>query len=83
MPERKSTGGSKEFSYTKEDLERIRKTDTGSTKEFKDAYRKWQEERIVQRQEERHFAERRRNLVFLLILLFLMIAVLLILRFFA
>lgn len=35
------TGGSKEFHYTKEDIERIESQDTDSTREFKDALHKW------------------------------------------
>lgn len=35
------TGGSKEFHYTKEDIERIESQDTDSTKEFKEALGKW------------------------------------------
>lgn len=37
MGERVNTGGTKSFNYTSEDLERIRKTDTEPTKEFKTA----------------------------------------------
>ena len=43
MAYKANTGGTKEFHYTDEDLERIRNTDTKSTREFKDALREWRE----------------------------------------
>ena len=49
MAERHNTGGAKEFQYKKEDLERIRKTDTESTKELKKAYQQWQAKRIEEK----------------------------------
>jgi ribosomal protein L7Ae-like RNA K-turn-binding protein len=58
MPERKLTGGSKEFSYSKEDAERIRSTDTESTKAFKAAYKDWQVKRGEERIEEELQAQR-------------------------
>ena len=45
MGEISHTGGTQEFSYTKEDSERIRSEDTDSTKDFKDAYDGWRGER--------------------------------------
>jgi hypothetical protein len=80
MTERRSTGGRKEFSYTEEDLERIRNTDTPPTKEFKEEYRKWQERRIVERDVERKLRLRQRNMMILLALLFGMLFVLLTIR---
>jgi hypothetical protein len=80
MPERKSTGGAKEFAYSNEDLKRIRSTDTSSTKAFKEGYRRWQEQRAVERIEEEKFRKQRRNMALLLILLFVMLVVLVFLR---
>ncbi len=37
----KHTGGSKEFHYTSEDIQRIESEDTDSTREFKESLRKW------------------------------------------
>jgi hypothetical protein len=74
------TGGTKEFTYTKEDLERIRKTETESSKAFKDAYAKWQVERLLDRKE-KSFEKSRRSMIILLVLLFLMLAFLIFLRF--
>lgn len=45
MRETVKTGGTKEFVYTKEDMKRIRSSDTDFTREFKEAYHKWQERR--------------------------------------
>jgi uncharacterized protein YkwD len=42
---RVDTGGVKEFNYSKEDLKRIESEDTESTKEFKESYRKWIEDK--------------------------------------
>ena len=80
MAERKTTGGTKEFAYTKEDMERIRSTDTPSTKAFKDAYRQWDAQRRVERIEEQKFRRQRRNMALLLVLLFVMLIVLVFLR---
>lgn len=71
MTERHNTGGQKSFHYSKEDLERIRTTDTGSTKEFKRALEEWRARRAEERIEEEKFAKRRRTMILLLIFLFL------------
>jgi hypothetical protein len=80
MAERKVTGGSREFRYRKEDLERIRSTDTGSTKEFKDAYRKWE----VKKEEEKIEKELKRQrvrLVMIAVILTMLLIILLSLKF--
>jgi hypothetical protein len=81
MSERKATGGAKEFSYTNEDMQRIRSTDTSSTKAFKEGYKKWQEQRIIEKAEEERFAKQRRNMIILLLLLFGALIVLIFLKF--
>ena len=43
MAETSQTGGEKQFSYSKEDDERIRSEDTDSTRDFKREYDKWQD----------------------------------------
>lgn len=64
MSERKSTGGTREFSYSKEDLERIRKTDTHATKDFKEAYHKWEKERIHARADMQRLHAERKKLIY-------------------
>ncbi|HIH24047.1 TPA: hypothetical protein HA251_03375 [Candidatus Woesearchaeota archaeon] len=80
MPERHNTGGQKSFHYSKEDLERIRTTDTASTKEFKAALAEWRTRRAEERIEEEKFAKRRRTMILLLIFLFLALIFLFALR---
>jgi hypothetical protein len=58
MSERKITGGTKEFAYSKEDMQRIRSTDTDSTKAFKAAYKDWQLKKGEERIEEELKRER-------------------------
>ncbi len=65
MAERHNTGGSQEFNYKKEDLERIRKTDTESTKAFKEAYKGWQ----AKREEEKRLDEEMRQMRLRLLLI--------------
>jgi hypothetical protein len=79
--ERKSTGGAKEFSYSREELARIRATDTNSTKEFKESYRKWQEMRSQEKVEEEIFRKRQRNMLFIVIMLIAFALLLFVLRF--
>jgi len=67
ITERISTGGKKEFVYTEEDLERIAHTDTDSTREFKEALTKWQEEKRIKR-------EKRNNLKHILLFIFSIVA---------
>jgi hypothetical protein len=43
MREGHETGGTKRFEYSKEDLERIRNSETESSLEFKKAYKHWKE----------------------------------------
>jgi len=76
MSERKVTGGTKEFHYTNKDAERIRKTDTSSTKAFKESYKMWQEEQHARKLEEEMRRERRRlTLILAAVLLFLVLFV--------
>ena len=81
MSERRSTGGSKEFHYSKEELDRIRKTDTASTKKFKESYRKWEEHRAQERIEEEIARKRQRNMLFLVIMLIIFAIILLLMKF--
>ena len=63
MTERRITGGSKEFSYSKEDLHRIRTTDTASTKAFKQAYNDYRMKRGDEKVEQELKRERRKLLL--------------------
>jgi hypothetical protein len=63
MAERKSTGGMKEFSYSKEELSRIRSTDTASTRAFKEAYSDWQTRRAEEKIEEELRSQRMKLLL--------------------
>ena len=80
MAERRATGGSKEFHYDKEDLERIRTTDTDSTRAFKEAAQEYS----VRRREEREFEriqEHRMRLTFVVVGLGALVVLLLLIRF--
>jgi hypothetical protein len=81
--ERKHTGGTKEIRYQKEDLARIRSTDTGSTARFKEALQTYTRERKAERELERHFEQSRRKLIMALVFLFILLCLLLSLRFFS
>jgi hypothetical protein len=81
MAERRSTGGAKEFSYSKEDLARIRATDTKSTKQFKESYQKWQEMKQQEKVEEAIFRKRQRNMLLIVIMLITFAIILFALRF--
>jgi hypothetical protein len=83
MPERHTTGGTKEFRYSKEDLERIQRTDTIRTREFKEALRTWRAHRGEERRLAEEFRKRRRMIVIILVLLAIMLAMLLALRLFS
>jgi|GEM_PF-4907688 len=86
MAERRETGGAKEFHYTKEESERIRLTDTSSTKAFKESYHSWnakkeQKELERLRAEEQRLEQLRKNLIIGLITVIVMLALLMLLRF--
>jgi hypothetical protein len=51
MPEHRTTGGAKEFHYTKEQLEKIRSTDTQSTKAFKEALKDLNKKRLAEKEQ--------------------------------
>jgi hypothetical protein len=59
MTHRVNTGGSKEFRYTNEDLERIRSEDTEPTREFKKALRGWRGDKEYKKQNRRRPAHHR------------------------
>lgn len=82
MAERHNTGGAKSFHYSKEDLERIRTTDTSSTKEFKKALSEWRAHREQERLLEEEFRKKRNMMVIVLIMLLLTLALLFWLRLF-
>jgi hypothetical protein len=83
MAETRHTGGAKTFSYTNEDLERIRSTDTSSTKDFKDAYAKWQAHRAEEKLLEKEFQKQRNVLLGITIMLALMALLLIWMNYFA
>ncbi len=81
MTERKHTGGTHEIRYTKEDDERIRNTDTSSTRAFKNALyahqakKKLEEIKKLEKQQ-----AQMKGIIILLIVLFVFLAILMILR---
>ena len=81
MPETRSTGGAKQFQYKKEDLERIRSTDTQSTKAFKESLRKWNESKIKEKELEKLVQEQRKRLLWIAIVLVLLALALLLVWF--
>jgi hypothetical protein len=83
MAERHNTGGNQEFHYEKEDLERIRKTDTGSTKEFKKAYQDWQAKRLEEKRLDEEMRAMRLRLLLIAIGLLLAAGILVALMFWA
>jgi ferric-dicitrate binding protein FerR (iron transport regulator) len=83
MTEHRHTGGTKTFSYSKEDAERIRKTDTSSTRAFKEAYAEYQTKRKAEQKIEDEFRRQQRRLVAALLVVLGLLAALLVLRFFA
>jgi hypothetical protein len=78
--ERKTTGGAKQFSYTKEDLARIRGKDTEATKRFKEAYQEWQAQRKEERTLEKELEQKRKRLTVSIILLVALLVFVLVLR---
>ncbi len=66
MAERVNTGGTVDFEYSKEDMDRIRNTDTDSTRDFKEGLKK-------------HYSEleerRKRNKIFLEIMAILAVVI--------
>jgi uncharacterized membrane protein (DUF106 family) len=81
MAERKHTGGTREIRYTKEDDERIRNTDTESTRAFKNALyahqakRKLEEIKKLEKQQ-----QQMKGIIILLITLFVLLLILTIIR---
>ncbi|MBS1266091.1 MAG: hypothetical protein MAG795_00056 [Candidatus Woesearchaeota archaeon] len=65
----KKTGGQKEFKYSKEDLERVEKKDTDSTKEFKQALSEWRVEQAKNR-------KTRKLLIRIMVAIFLILIIL-------
>lgn len=58
MAYNRKTGGTKEFHYNKEDMERIQNEDTDSTREFKETYHNW---RKTGRKPKKHFHDVNQN----------------------
>lgn len=81
---RRATGGTKEFHYTKEDLDRIRKTDTESTKKFKEAYKHWEMNQRIRKEEqafEKELGKQKMRMIGMLVGLLVVLGILLFLRF--
>ena len=77
MAERKSTGGTKEFYYTKQDEKEIVQTETDATKQFKESYTQW-----LAKKPERKKAAKQKRVIFAISVAALALLVLLILLLF-